>query len=925
MLTRLRGLALTAAAIVVLPAALQAWFWSSMFRTAGYFSQSDLYEEFLPQFLAPLMTWSSMEFAGMPVFADPQNAAWYPVQLLARALGSWSLYVAGAYVIAAVGAAAYAWQITRSRTAALLAGIAWPLSEAMADLTPHFAMLHGFAWFPLVLFGIEKIAETRDWRWAGATGVFAACFALAGHPQVAVYCGYVTAPYLVALWWQNGRDGALARLLGGAFVIGGLLAAIQLVPTLALSEWIARNQVGFGHFADGFTKRPSEFLAGIIPQFCHERRETPQYAGILTLLLACAAPGLPGRNWRTLFWTVVAVVCLLLGLGSQTPLAAVAYHLPVLDRFRVVARFLTLAIFAIVSLAAITAAAASEGRLRGRQIWRVLVPGLAALGALAFVRSRPDLFAMPCDRFGIDWIWPAGMTHVTSQAVLVVLSCACMLLAGRAGWKRAVMVAMPLLMAFDLLNAQSEPVTAGGLEPSILKPALTAPSVHAVRLRDELASTHQRLLPLEGSATDAVVPGMFARLWNVPSLGGYNPLLPARLNTLTRMNNNGSVGPNVLLADDLTLDLFATRFVLVRASELVRPPAAAPGATLASLPALDVLLGPSDCRPRGAMRLTLSAPEVEAAGIVVSGTMRCGDNVKAGDDMGAVTLSGADGQTRTVPLVAGGGHGADRIGISHLSDEAPAEIEKSRVTFAPLTTRTVTIETTPQRATLAVDRVAIVTADGHVLPLTLPSAAVTSPRWREWRRFTTSRDSDRGTDEAARDEIDYVVLENTHARPRAWFTGTVFDVPDEQAMETIRFGRRRDGTPLNLATSAFVDSGTPVQAGGGSGTVTVVTAGQGRFTLEATAASSGLALVSELHHPSWRATVDGAPVEVVRADYALIGVPIPAGHHRIELEFKPGSLTLGAGLSVAGGLATLACFIRPKRRRSNTVRTEGGA
>ena len=114
MLTRLKQLAGSPAAMVAIPVALQLWLWSPLFTTPGYFWHSDLYEEFLPQFLAPLVTWSSAEFAGMPVFADPQNAAWYPIQILSRAIGSWSLYIAAAYLIAAAGSAAYAWELTRS-------------------------------------------------------------------------------------------------------------------------------------------------------------------------------------------------------------------------------------------------------------------------------------------------------------------------------------------------------------------------------------------------------------------------------------------------------------------------------------------------------------------------------------------------------------------------------------------------------------------------------------------------------------------------------------------------------------------------------------------------------------------------------------------------------------------------------------------
>jgi hypothetical protein len=51
-------------------------------------------------------------------------------------------------------------------------------------------------------------------------------------------------------------------------------------------------------------------------------------------------------------------------------------------------------------------------------------------------------------------------------------------------------------------------------------------------------------------------------------------------------------------------------------------------------------------------------------------------------------------------------------------------------------------------------------------------------------------------------------------------------------------------------------------------------------------APSGAALVvSENYYPGWRARVDGKPATVDRADFVLMGVPLPAGARRVELDF----------------------------------------
>ena len=921
MTARTRAWLVGGAVIIALPVLAQIWYWSRLFTTPGFLAHSDLYEYFLPAFLSPRTLWSSAEFAGMPVYSDPQIAMWYPVQLIARAFDSWSLYILSVYVIAGTGAAAYAWQITQSRTAAVLAGIAWPWSEFLAEAFPHLALVHAFAWFPWVLFGVEKVAETRSPRWVIAAALFVACFGLTGQPQAAVYCGYATAIYAFFLWRSHTGDRRLLAMYAGVVLGGAALAAVALVPLVEISSWIARDRVSFSQFAGGFMKQPHELMAGIIPQFCHERRETPQYVGILTLWLAFGAVVASAPGWRARFWMVLAVVCLLLGLGSQTPLATLAYEIPLYDRFRVVARHLALYSFAIIALGALGVAALRDGRLKG---WRAagvaVVPACAAFGGLLFVTARPDLFELPCDQFGIGHYLPEAITHVRLQAGLIVLASLCLVLGGHRRWRRVVAVAMPLLLVFDLLNSHSEPVDLQGAEPpTILSPALIGPSVHARLLQQELAPLNQRLLPLEGSATDPIDPGVFARLWRIPSLGGYNPMMPGRMGRLARMNNNGSVRAELLLPDDVTLDLFAVRYVIVPASELTAPAPVPLESPLSGLPPIERLIGPSDCRERGPMSLSLSFAPIDIAGVVLSGEMRCGDNVNDNVEVGVLTVQG-DGDSRRLPLRAGpakSGGDDTALWIPHLPPAAapPLAAADYRASFPQVRANRVTIQTASQRATLAVDRIALVTTDGQLIPLTLPSTAVAvEPRWREHRRVRTSRNSDRERDEDGRDEREYVVLENTRARPLAWFAGRIIEVADEHAIETIQYGRTRDGVPLDVAATAFVPPGDAVPGEGGRGSVEVVTAKDGAFRLRVTADSPGMAVLSQLHHPGWSAQVDGQAAPLKRVDFAIMGVPVPAGTHDIVLKFSPTGLKVGGTISIMALLAAMVLLIRSPRR-----------
>ncbi len=78
-------------------------------------------------------------------------------------------------------------------------------------------------------------------------------------------------------------------------------------------------------------------------------------------------------------------------------------------------------------------------------------------------------------------------------------------------------------------------------------------------------------------------------------------------------------------------------------------------------------------------------------------------------------------------------------------------------------------------------------------------------------------------------------------------------------------------------------------------------------------------VVSENFYPGWTATIDGRAAIVARADYSLIGVPLPAGAREIQLVFRSAVYETGKLVTlVALSAATLLLaggFVLDRRRR----------
>jgi hypothetical protein len=119
------------------------------------------------------------------------------------------------------------------------------------------------------------------------------------------------------------------------------------------------------------------------------------------------------------------------------------------------------------------------------------------------------------------------------------------------------------------------------------------------------------------------------------------------------------------------------------------------------------------------------------------------------------------------------------------------------------------------------------------------------------------------------------------------------------------------------APANAIEALTEGTAEGPIGDVAVQEYTPGVVRLEVKAARPALLVVAESWYPGWRGSVDGQPVEVLRANYLSQGVVVPAGTHMVELRYAPGAFTYGAITSMLGllGIAGLAVWAMVTRKK----------
>ncbi len=93
-------------------------------------------------------------------------------------------------------------------------------------------------------------------------------------------------------------------------------------------------------------------------------------------------------------------------------------------------------------------------------------------------------------------------------------------------------------------------------------------------------------------------------------------------------------------------------------------------------------------------------------------------------------------------------------------------------------------------------------------------------------------------------------------------------------------------------------------------------------TIDLVVSQPGYLVLAYTYYPGWGATVDDQPVRILRANYALMALPVEAGEHRVVLRYRPISLKLGAAISGLSALAMIGMVIRVRASLPGKIEQE---
>ncbi len=879
------------------------------------------YANALREFRLPL--WEPRILDGFPLFAEGQIGALYPTHPFLYGLlpidlaTNYDILIHLAWV--AVGMYLFARTLKLHPAAAFLAAFAFGTGGFFVPRLQHMSVLATASWLPWLLWAWEKyaVAPSRKsrLRWFALLALFSGIQLLGGHPQFAFLSAILVALYSIVRWkrlevgasapGETERAKArttkvkslfleyfdLPRLVPVFlfFAIGAALATAQLMPTFELSSFSNRAAGLLPKFFNAFSLRVVHYLMLFNPfllgnPYPKVSVEVIGYIGQFPLWLALAAP-LVRRDRRVVFFGLIALAALFLGLGDQNVFYRGLRYLPLFNYFRVPSRFLFWYTFAAAMLAAITfdyllARARAAAKLTHAQKITLLVFTVAIAALVALVQ------VLPLDVWLAAWVWlPLALAFVAAS----------ILLGARRGLFTRTMLATLVLgvLAIDMAcfaavysktYDEMAPLSEFYAKPNVLS------VLKNLSPQDGRALTSLWIYPVPATMRESLYPNI-SMIYNVSSAIGYTPLLPERTSQYLEHLNAPM------------LNLSNVRYYLIPQMLPVDPKTE--GDDLENGFAPDFVGHSMTFAPTPASKLKIVSSLAQSV------------DLRDGEPVARVGLVTQDGEWYTFPLRAG-------LDTAEWAYERSDVLKVIQHAMPPIATTFPAFSAFPVEQHVGHNYLAQfdVMRNGQsrlitgvfIFPLVNPGlihierVIFVSPEGKETSLAHLIGRSDQNL--IYRDAQHVAVFENPDALPRAFLVHAAHLADDDAALKEMT---QDDFAPRE---SLILADGAAMQNGGaqlGSEDVRIVDYKPERVVLSVRASAPGYVLLADTWYPGWVARVDGAETPIRRADLIYRAVPVSAGAHQIEFEFRPTTLYVGAAVSALALLVVIGILFLSRR------------
>lgn len=339
--------------------------------------------------------WNPYSFMGTPLLATYHSASLYPLNLLLLLpkYWGWGLFIFSQTLIAAFSLSLLLSLWLKSTLARITGSIIFAMGGLMTTWLELGTAGHAIAWFPLVIYSIEKYSQTTKFRFFLLLILSMVLLFLAGNAQITTFSFLIAALYAFLCNIKAPKISLLNLIpLLLAFILIIALVSPQLLPSLELTSKSIRINEGYiGGFnyglltaKDAFKFFMADFWGNPVTRnywgFLNYS-ETSGFVGSLSLPLLLFSIVYLKKNRRVAFFLLLCLTSLILSFDN--PISQLLYQtkIPLLTS-SYASRMLFIATFAISILSAFSLNQIIIQKQEGKLIKTVIWSWAAVIGSL---------------------------------------------------------------------------------------------------------------------------------------------------------------------------------------------------------------------------------------------------------------------------------------------------------------------------------------------------------------------------------------------------------------------------------------------------------------------------------------------------------------------------------------------------------------
>lgn len=320
--------------------------------------------------------WEKTIGTGFPILAESQMGAFlFPNYLLYNTLPFWlafNLSYVLAFFFIGTGMYLFIREITKNGCIGLIAGLSFAFSGYFIGHTSHINMLQTAAFVPWMFWMYERWSKSHAWGWLFGMIILASQQILGGHMQTS----FITGLMLMAYASRELVDKQYKKVFRQymfvitIFILGFVLSAIQILPTLELHQLSIRSEPYTVDSVTYFSMKPDSLLTMLhpyimgnildgtykyLPGFSNHGNifwETQAYIGIVMFVAFIGSLLFLKKKNVKFLWITIGLAALLM-FAKYSPLYFI-YAIPPFSYFTTPARFLMAFLFFVTVVGAYT-------------------------------------------------------------------------------------------------------------------------------------------------------------------------------------------------------------------------------------------------------------------------------------------------------------------------------------------------------------------------------------------------------------------------------------------------------------------------------------------------------------------------------------------------------------------------------------------